>query len=46
MQEVRTMKGLLSSESTTPLPFVDHMTQVERAVEASSRCLSLSTLLT
>ena len=39
MQEVRTMRGLLSSESETPLPFVDHMTQVERAVEAIKRCL-------
>jgi hypothetical protein len=39
MQEIRTMRGLLSSESPTPLPFVDHMTQVERAVEAIKRCL-------
>jgi hypothetical protein len=39
MQELRTMKGVLSSESPTPLPFVDHMTQVERAYEAMQRCL-------
>ena len=39
MQEIRTMGGLLSSESPTPLPFVDHMTQVERAFEAIKRCL-------
>lgn len=32
MQEVHTEKGLLSSTAATPLPFVDHMTQVERSL--------------
>ena len=39
MQEVRTMRGLLSSESPIPIPFIDHMTQVERAITATKQCL-------
>lgn len=35
VQEVRTAEGCLSSESSTPLPFVDHYEQVERAVRAT-----------
>jgi len=39
MQEMRTIKGLLSSESPTSLPFVDHLSQMERAVVATDRTL-------
>ena len=34
-QEVRTAEGCLSSESTTPFPFVDHYEQAERAIRAA-----------
>lgn len=33
LQELRAQQGVLSSQSPTPLPFVDHMTQVERALQ-------------
>lgn len=35
VQEVQTTKGCLSSESEQPIPFVDHLTQVERGAEAA-----------
>jgi hypothetical protein len=35
VQELRTADGCLSSEASSPLPFVDHFTQAERAVQAA-----------
>jgi len=35
VQEVHTAEGCLSSESTTPFPFVDHYEQAERAIRAA-----------
>jgi hypothetical protein len=35
MQELRTAQGCLSSEASTPFPFVDHFSQVERASRAA-----------
>lgn len=34
-QELRTADGCLSSEASSPIPFVDHFTQAERAVQAA-----------
>ena len=39
MQEVRAEQGLLSSTTPLPLPFVDHMTQVERSVQVTDQHL-------
>lgn len=39
VQEVRTSKGCLSSERVEPFAFVDHYTQVERALVATARIL-------
>ena len=39
VQEVQTTAGCLSSESDKPIPFVDHMSQVERGAQAARQLL-------